>query len=76
MKITAYLEWIVAMWHFGRDSAIEYSGEKFHMTFKDANDCLIRAYVKQSEKTNNKIIRLEEQEYPNMSIKKYYQPTN
>lgn len=69
MKIPSYLDWIVMMWHFGRDSLIEYSGEKFHMMFKDANDCLIRAYVKFINKKKKNIIRLEEQEYPNMTIR-------
>ena len=55
------------MWHFGRDASIEYSGEKFEMTFSLATGILIRVYSKQmkGKKTN---IRLERQEYPNIPL--------
>ena len=55
------------MWHFGRDASIEYSGEKFEMTFSLATGILIRVYSKQmkGKKTN---IRLERQEYPDIPL--------
>lgn len=55
------------MWHFGRDASIEYSGEKFEMTFLLATGILIRVYSKQmkGKKTN---IRLERQEYPDIPL--------
>jgi hypothetical protein len=55
------------MWHFGTDALTEYSGEKFCMTWETAENVLIRAYSKVM--TDNKTrIRLERQEYPDVSI--------
>ncbi|MGA8844106.1 MAG: hypothetical protein WB511_11030 [Nitrososphaeraceae archaeon] len=67
LVVPPYTEWIVKMWHFGRDASIEYSGEKFEMTFLLATGILIRVYSKQmkGKKTN---IRLERQEYPNIPL--------
>jgi hypothetical protein len=65
IKIHKYLEWIVIMWHFGRDSLNEYTGEKFSITFEESQACILRAYVKETTKTTKNIIRLEKQEYPN-----------
>jgi hypothetical protein len=47
LVVPPYTEWIVKMWHFGRDASIEYSGEKFEMTFSFATGILIRIYSKQ-----------------------------
>ena len=29
------MSWTVTMWHFGRDSLTEYSGERFHITWEE-----------------------------------------
>ena len=62
--IPSYKDWIVTMWHFGSDSLVEYSGEKFSMKWKTAEKIMVQAYTKVFK--NNKCrIRLERQEIPN-----------
>jgi hypothetical protein len=41
-----YDSWIIKTWHFGRDASIEYSGEKFEITFAFAREVLLRVYSK------------------------------
>lgn len=62
LTIPSYRNWMVTMWHFGRDSQTDYTGQRFSVTFEQAQGILIRAYVKDFK--NKKRIRLEEQEYP------------
>jgi hypothetical protein len=65
--IPAHYEWIVTMWHFGADASVEYSGEKFSVTWEIAENALLRAYNKVM--SNNKTrIRLERQEYPKTTL--------
>jgi hypothetical protein len=54
--------WIVTMWHFGHDSLIEYSGQRFCTTWKEGENALIRVYSKNMK--SNKVVRSEEQQYP------------
>jgi len=63
IPIPGYARWVVTLWHFGRDSKSEYSGEGFSVTFGHARDTLIRIYTK---KKNNKkmIVRSEIQQSP------------
>lgn len=65
--IPPHFEWTVTMWHFGADALIEYSGEKFSVTWEIAEDILIRAYSKVM-KDNKTRIRLERQEYPRATL--------
>ena len=51
------------MWHFGLDASVEYSGERFEVSFGIGQEALIRAYSKQM-KDHKVRIRLERQEYP------------
>jgi len=44
--IPDYSSWIVTMWHFGRDSSIEYTGEKFCISVEKLQHILTRIYVK------------------------------
>ena len=67
--IPNYLEWIVKMWHFGRDSLTEYVDKKFSFTFEESQACIIRAYVKEKTNKRKTIVRLERQEYPNKKTK-------
>ncbi len=67
LVIPAYSEWIVKMWHFGSDASIEYSGERFEVTFDVGQEELIRAYSKQMKDRKTRI-RLERQEYPNVPL--------
>ena len=64
--IPSYSQWIVTMWHFGADALIEYSGEKFNVTWETAEK-VIRAYDKLMA-DNKTRIRLERQEYPKATL--------
>ena len=55
------------MWHFGADSRLQCTGEKFSITFKDGRNVLLRVYTKQRERKDTRI-RIERQEYPRKSI--------
>jgi hypothetical protein len=65
--VPSHFEWIVTMWHFGADALVEYSGEKFSVTWETAEDVLIRAYSKVMNDSKTRI-RLERQEYPKTSL--------
>jgi hypothetical protein len=65
--IPKYSEWIVTMWHFGTDALVEYSGDKFCVTWETAENVLLRAYSKQMA-DNRTRIRLERQEYPRITL--------
>jgi hypothetical protein len=67
MNIPHYNTWIVTMWHFGADSMLQCSGEKFSITFKDGRNVLLRVYTKQRERNDTRI-RIERQEHPRKSI--------
>jgi hypothetical protein len=60
-------EWIITMWHFGFDSLIEFSGEKFCIKWETAENMLIQIYSK-SFKDNKSKIRLERHECPNKTF--------
>jgi hypothetical protein len=62
--IPTYKEWIVTMWHFGADSMVEYSGEKFSMKWNTAENIMIQAYSKVFKNRKCRI-RLERHESPN-----------
>jgi hypothetical protein len=61
--IPNYMTWTVIMWHFGVDSSIEYTGERFSASWKVAQNALIAVYSKQW-KDGKYRIRGERQEYP------------
>lgn len=65
--IPPHSEWIVTMWHFGADAAIEYSGEKFSVTWETAENALVRAYSKVMNDSKTRV-RLERQEYPKITL--------
>ena len=65
--IPPHSTWLVTMWHFGADALIEYSGEKFSVTWETAENVLVRAYSK-SMIDNRSRIRLERQEYPRTTL--------
>ena len=67
INIPHYNTWIVTMWHFGADSRLQCTAEKFSITFKDGRDVLLRVYTKQREHKDTRI-RIERQEYPRKSI--------
>ena len=65
--VPPHSEWIVTMWHFGADASVEYSGEKFSVTWETAENVLVRAYSKVMG-DNKTRIRLERQEYPRITL--------
>jgi hypothetical protein len=67
ITIPHYNTWIVTMWHFGADSMLQCTGEKFSITFKDGRNVLLRVYTKQREHNDTRIC-IERQEYPRKSI--------
>ena len=67
INIPHYNTWVVTMWHFGADSRLQCTAEKFSISFKDGKDALLRVYTKQRERKDTRI-RIERQEYPRKSI--------
>jgi hypothetical protein len=65
--IPKYSKWTVTMWHFGADASVEYSGDKFCVTWETAENVLIRAYSKLMADSRIRI-RLERQEYPTTTL--------
>lgn len=65
--IPAHSQWTVTMWHFGADALVEYSGEKFCVTWQTAENELVRAYSKVMKGRGTRI-RLERQEYPRATL--------
>jgi hypothetical protein len=61
-------DWIVVQWHYGRDSAQEFSGEPFNMSFKMWCGELARIYVHLHDKTSR--LRLEVVQNPEKSLQK------
>jgi hypothetical protein len=67
VNIPHHNNWIITMWHFGADSRLQCSGEKFSITVKDGRNILLRVYTKQRDLKHTRI-RIERQEYPRKSI--------
>lgn len=67
LEISDHRHWVVTMWHFGVDSLVEYTGDRFAITWETGQHILIRLYTKimKDKKTR---IRLERQEYPNKTF--------
>lgn len=63
IKIPNKDDWKIVLWHLNRDSAIEYSGEKFHCSWKVAKNLFIRVYSKELK------LRMEIQENPDITFK-------
>jgi hypothetical protein len=64
VTIPRYTKWIVTMWHFGVDTAGEYTGKEFQVTFRDGISDLYRIYSKRMKDGKSRV-RSERQEYPN-----------
>ena len=72
IPIPSHERWVVTLWHFGKDSKKEYTGEGFSVTFGYAKEALIRIYTKEKN-PGKKTIRLEAQHSPNNSLYKAIQ---
>jgi hypothetical protein len=68
LTIPEQTEWTVTMWHFGADASVEYTGEKFSVTWDVGQNALIRAYAKEMKDNRRARIRLERQEYPRKTL--------
>ena len=65
--ITSHKNWIITLWHLGRDSLSEYSKEMFHCKWDIAEKITLRIYSK--ELTNGKKkVRIEVQQNPQLDI--------
>jgi hypothetical protein len=70
IKIPNKDDWKIVLWHLNRDSIEEYSGEKFHCSWKEAKNLFIRVYSKELKlKTTTTIVRMEIQENPHIIFK-------
>jgi hypothetical protein len=67
LPIPEHSIWNVTMWHFGADASIEYTGEKFSISWDLGENVLVRAYSKVMKNDRTRI-RLERQEYPRKSF--------
>ena len=63
IKIPNKDDWKIVLWHLNRDSTEEYSGEKFHCSWKVAKNLFIRVYSKGLK------LRMEIQENPHIIFK-------
>ena len=63
-------DWKIVLWHFNRDSLIEYSGEAFHRSWKVAKNLFIRVYTKELKLKTMTIVRMEIQENPHITFKR------
>jgi hypothetical protein len=68
-SIPEHMTWLLTMWHFGADAKAVYEGERFHITYAEAEGILTRIYSKRF-KDGKMRIRLERQENPNMGLAK------
>ena len=61
-----YNYWLITLWHIGKDSISEYSGEMFHCEWNLAEQMILRIYSKTIGKKN--IVRSEIQQNPSIFI--------
>ena len=59
VHLPEYTSWTVTMWHFGRDGSTEFSGERFHINFKDAQNVFTRIYIKDFKNKSKSRIELQ-----------------
>ena len=67
LSIPDCLKWVVTLWHFGRDSLVTFSGDKFNVSWEIAEYALITAYSKEWENGKTRV-RIERQKYPRKSL--------
>jgi hypothetical protein len=66
INLPHYKDWIITLWHIGKDSLSEYSKEMFHCKWDLAEKIVLRIYTK--ELRNKKKVRIEVQQNPKISI--------
>jgi len=65
--VPSYKNWIISLWHIGRDSLSEYSKEMFHCKCDIAEKIILRIYSKELTSAKKKI-RIEVQQNPQLDI--------
>ena len=60
-------DWVIVQWHYGRDSAQEFSGERFNITFKMWCGLLARIYVHRQDKIRK--LRVEVIQKPSKTLR-------
>jgi hypothetical protein len=65
-SIQHYGNWIITMWHFGREALVTYKGKNYEITVENAQHIITRIYPKDFGKCRK--IRLERQEYPKKTV--------
>lgn len=68
INIPKYKDWIITLWHIGKDSISEYSGQMFHCEWNLVEQMILRIYTKTIENKKNNIVRIEIQQNPTISI--------
>jgi hypothetical protein len=66
-----YKDWIITLWHIGRDSLSEYSKEMFHCKWDLAEKIALRIYSKELEVSKKKKVRIEVQQIQGFLLKNY-----
>ena len=54
MTIPRYTKWIVTMWSFGVDTAGEYTGKEYDVTFGEGVSALYMSYTKRMKVGKNR----------------------
>jgi len=71
LVIPCVMDWIVTMWHFGKDALITYQGEKFSASWEVGQNALLAVYSKEWKRKGKRPeyrIRIELQESPKKSL--------
>ena len=67
IHVPSYNNWIITLWHIGKDSISEYSGQTFHCEWNLAEQMILRIYTKTIGKSNNRV-RAEIQQNPALDL--------
>jgi hypothetical protein len=67
--VPSHKNWIITLWHIGRDSLSEYSKDMFHCRWDIAEQVTLRIYSKELT-SGKKKIRIEVQQNPQLDIEK------
>lgn len=66
-KVQEPQDWLLTHYHYGRDGSMEYNGEKFHITTRDAIGDFVRAYSK-TMLDGGTIVRIEKIATPKITV--------
>ena len=69
INLPHYKDWIITLWHIGKDSLSEYTRKMFHCKWDLADKMILRIYSKELQ-TSKKKVRIEVQQNPKISVEK------